>query len=150
MKKILVNKDKCSGCKICESVCSYQKLGDKFNRRKAAIRVVIEGELGEKITPIVCRHCKKAKCAEVCPVDAFYEDQNTGALIIDKVKCIGCGLCAEECPFGAINLHDEFEIPFKCDLCGGDPLCIKYCVPNAIVYEEEHRIGASKRERSGN
>ncbi|MDK2821868.1 MAG: anaerobic carbon-monoxide dehydrogenase iron sulfur subunit [Clostridia bacterium] len=147
MKKILVDKQKCSGCKICESVCSYQKLGDRFNRRKAAIRVIIEGDLGEKITPVVCRHCKKAKCAEVCPEDAFYHDNKTGALVINENKCIGCGLCAEACPFGAIYLHSDFNIPLKCDLCGGNPQCIKYCVPQAIIYEEENRVGSLKRER---
>jgi len=147
MKRILVDKEKCSGCKICESVCSFQKLGDRFNRRKAAIRIVIDGELGEKIKPVVCRQCKRAKCAEVCPENAFYSDIETGILTIDENKCIGCGLCAEECPFGAIYLHSDFNIPLKCDLCGGDPQCVKYCVPQAITYEEENRLGSSKREK---
>lgn len=147
MKKLLVDKKKCSGCRICESVCSYHKLGDKFNRKKAAIRIIVEGELGENNTPVICRHCKKAKCSEACPVEAFYQDEKTGALVIDQNKCIGCGLCAEACPFGAIYLHEELSIPLKCDLCGGEPLCVKYCVPTAITYEDEQRLGALRREK---
>ena len=147
MRKLLAEKSKCSGCKICEAVCSYQKLGDRFNNKKAAIRVVIAGELGERISPIICRHCRKPKCADACPQGAFFKDEKTEALIIDGNKCIGCGLCAEECPFGAINIHEEFTVPIKCDLCSGNPACVQYCVPGAITFEAQHRIGASKREK---
>ncbi|GAB6154628.1 hypothetical protein JCM17380_33780 [Desulfosporosinus burensis] len=149
MKKLLIDNKLCSGCRICESICSYNKLREKFNRKKAAIKVVVQGELGEINKPVVCRHCKNAKCFEVCPADAFYTHDVTGALLIDSTKCIGCGLCAQECPFGAIFLHEELEVPIKCDLCNGDPLCVKYCVPGAIKYEDENRVGANNRERRG-
>ncbi|MBI5967800.1 MAG: hypothetical protein HY882_08090 [Deltaproteobacteria bacterium] len=33
----------------------------------------------------------------------------------------------------------------KCDLCGGEPECVKVCQPNAIVYAEPDE--ASQKER---
>jgi ferredoxin len=39
-------------------------------------------------------------CVESCPVDCFYEGENT--LVINPDECIDCGLCEPECPAGAI------------------------------------------------
>jgi hypothetical protein len=37
---------------------------------------------------------------------------------------------AERCPFKALSVVDETA--YHCDLCGGDPQCIKVCTPKAI------------------
>ncbi|MDP6437054.1 MAG: DUF3470 domain-containing protein [Gammaproteobacteria bacterium] len=47
-----------------------------------------------------CINCKHTYCADVCPVDAFYEGPNF--LVIDRRECIDCSLCPSECPVGAI------------------------------------------------
>jgi Fe-S-cluster-containing hydrogenase component 2 len=39
------------------------------------------------------------------------------------------------CPIGAIELYEE--IPHVCDLCGGDPRCVKACTLDAIQYEPD-------------
>ena len=41
-----------------------------------------------------CINCKHTDCVEVCPVDCFYEGENT--LVIDPEECIDCGLCEPE------------------------------------------------------
>lgn len=48
----------------------------------------------------VCIKCKYTDCVEVCPVDCFYEGENT--LVIHPDECIDCGVCEPECPIEAI------------------------------------------------
>ncbi len=48
----------------------------------------------------VCIMCKHTDCVEVCPVDCFYEGENT--LVIHPDECIDCGVCEPECPIEAI------------------------------------------------
>jgi len=47
-----------------------------------------------------CINCKHMDCVEVCPVDCFYEGENT--LVINPDECIDCGVCQPECPVDAI------------------------------------------------
>ncbi|KLN61125.1 ferredoxin [Kiloniella spongiae] len=47
-----------------------------------------------------CIKCKYMDCVEVCPVDCFYEGENT--LVIHPDECIDCGVCEPECPAEAI------------------------------------------------
>ncbi len=48
-----------------------------------------------------CIKCKYTDCVSVCPVDCFYEGENT--LVIDPDECIDCGVCVPECPAEAIS-----------------------------------------------
>jgi ferredoxin len=54
-----------------------------------------------------CIKCKYTDCVAVCPVDCFYEGENT--LVIKPDECIDCGVCEPECPAGAIlpDTHEE-------------------------------------------
>lgn len=56
-----------------------------------------------------CIKCKYTTCVTVCPVDCFYEGQNS--LVIHPDECIHCGACEPECPIGAI--YDEDDLPEK-------------------------------------
>ena len=47
-----------------------------------------------------CIKCKLTDCADVCPVDCFYEGENM--LVINPDECIDCGVCEPECPIDAI------------------------------------------------
>lgn len=62
--------------------------------------------------------------------------------VMDKSKCIDCGLCREVCPFTAVMLvptrwRVEFEIDqSRCRGCGGPSRapCVRYCPsPGALV-----------------
>ena len=48
----------------------------------------------------ICIKSKYTDCVEVCPVDCFYEGENT--LVINPDECIDCGVCEPECPIEAI------------------------------------------------
>lgn len=52
-----------------------------------------------------CINCKRMDCVEVCPVDCFYEGENT--LVIHPDECIDCGVCEPECPEDAIHPDTE-------------------------------------------
>ena len=127
MKKALkaVN-ELCTGCALCEVVCSLGHTGSA-NPARARLRVVETHD--EWRYPVICRHCKKPKCFEACPVPgAMARDLRTQAVIIDSEKCTSCGACVEACPFDAIFVGPGGEV-LKCDLCGGDPRCVRYCFP---------------------
>lgn len=54
-------------------------------------------------------------------------------LIIDSEKCIGCGVCEENCPFGAISVEDGCAVVNdSCTLCGS---CVETCEPQALCIE---------------
>ena len=80
-----------------------------------------------------CTLCRE--CVEACPFEALEMDRNTGAIIVDEDECDGCGLCEEACPFEMIRIHPVKETALKCDLCGGEPQCVRYCPQNALTYE---------------
>ncbi|MDP6100468.1 MAG: 4Fe-4S dicluster domain-containing protein [Dehalococcoidia bacterium] len=114
----------CDGCRICEMVCSLTKT-KQVNPYSGRIRVQREKDTGSR--PLYCRHCTRPLCREACPVpQAMTRDSVTGAVAIHQQHCIGCLECAEACPFDAIWVGPDREM-LKCDLCGGDPVCVRYC-----------------------
>ncbi|MBN2487972.1 MAG: 4Fe-4S dicluster domain-containing protein [Methanosarcinaceae archaeon] len=134
--------ERCSGCRTCEIVCAIHN--NKVNNpKKARIRLLSLYPHPVIKMPIVCRQCKVPKCMDSCPSDAIYIEE--GVVRIDENKCVGCHECVVSCPFGAIYVHADMIAPFKCELCGGDPQCVKACPKNAILYVPEHTLGQSNR-----
>lgn len=128
MERIVWDRTKCVGCRMCEAICALTHEGE-FNPTKARIKVVRTVEDG-LLYPVAvfCMHCEEPYCQAVCPVGAPYRDER-GAMIIDESKCIGCKLCEMACPVGAITVHPEKHVALKCDRCKGmeEPQCVKFC-----------------------
>ena len=61
--RIKVNKEKCSGCHLCETMCSLFHLG-VVNAEKSAVRIEKDDLDTSLNSPVVCRQCKKMKCLE--------------------------------------------------------------------------------------
>ena len=72
---------------------------------------------------IVCRACRFPSCASVCPTDALTPRED-GGVDFDSSKCLGCGLCVEACPMGAVLWNEEIKKPMICVRCG---ICAKHC-----------------------
>ncbi len=143
-KRLVVNSLLCTGCRACEMACSYEHERE-YSPALARIHVVKLEELGVD-RPIVCSRCAKAPCAAVCPEKAITQDPQSKAVSVKEEKCVGCGLCVEACVSGVIQLHPNRDIPLLCDLCGGDPECVKKCPTGALVFVEG-RDHAGKRTR---
>jgi Fe-S-cluster-containing hydrogenase component 2 len=143
MQKILfVEPEKCTGCRICETVCSLHQ-EKVVNPTRARIQIIKWDDVGIYI-PMICQQCETAPCETVCPMRAIHKDENTGALLIDYDLCVGCKLCVTFCPFGGAGIDIEGKI-IKCDLCKGDPQCVKNCEPEALQYLKASAVNIRKR-----
>ena len=130
-KAIVPNHEICTGCRICEVVCSLSHF-DAINTKKSNISIVKKGLRFD--LPVVCNQgiaCKE-ECIGSCPVECIKREN--GIVKIIKEDCIGCEACVDACPYDAIRMVDEIAI--KCDLCDGDPECVKLCSLHAIEYKE--------------
>lgn len=144
-KKLVVIPERCSGCRICELVCSIKHFKVN-NPKKSAIRVIVHYPHPIIRMPVVCHQCKEPKCAENCPTDAIYI--KNGTVLIDEEKCISCHQCVTSCPFGAIFVHQDLKFPIKCDLCGSSPECVAACPKKALLYIPENLMGQAMRVAS--
>jgi len=137
---IILDLSKCSGCSRCEVNCSFFHSG-KIGRSGARIKVVKIEDIGIDY-PVVCQQCKERYCAK-CPEEAI-EIGALGQVIVSPTLCTACGTCEIMCPIGAIELYEE--IPHVCDLCGGDPRCVKACTLDAIHYEPDATEAVNLKE----
>lgn len=131
MKYLYVHPEKCSGCRECSLACSLKHFGE-CNPKKSAI-IVVRDEFRRYEVPIVCFQCEDPVCLKFCHQNAY--TISDGVVVRDEDRCIGCRMCAVLCPYNAITTF-EGEI-IKCDLCGGDPMCVRYCSTGAIEYIDE-------------
>lgn len=67
--------------------------------------------------PRSCLHCADAPCVTVCPTGASYKRASDGIVLVDEDACIGCGLCAWACPYGAREMDAAAGVMKKCTLC---------------------------------
>jgi len=129
MTELVANPELCVDCAKCERNCPMN-----------AIRV--NGGV-----PLFCMHCapEKAPCLNICPEEAI--EALGGAIVINGDKCIGCGMCRDVCPIGAISM-DEIGQAKKCDLCVNEDTqqCIDSCPTNALS-NDSSEIVAEKQDK---
>ena len=134
MKTLVVTPSRCIGCRTCELACSFRHAPPGGTIGKARINVRPAGP--NRYMPLTCLQCAEAACVQACPVFALQRNEATGAVDVDRDKCIGCRLCTIVCPFGHITM-DEVAAPdkcVKCDLCVGSPACAAFCPSKALEY----------------
>lgn len=140
MKKLFTYPERCTGCRQCSLACSLTRYGE-CNPKKAAITIVRD-EFDRYEFPLVCLQCDDPICVRMCPQNALVKEN--GVVKRDEDKCIGCKLCVVMCPYSAITVLGNELI--QCDLCGGDPECVKFCVTDAIQYVEETEELSKRRK----
>jgi len=125
----------CTGCMACVIACALLK-EKRIEPSKARIRVFknFPDLYPPVFQPTLCRMCPNAPCIEVCPTGALSQNGPDKMVHFDEASCNGCGLCVEECPFEAIWIDTKSNTLIKCDWCDGDPICVKHCTQNAIIY----------------
>ncbi|WP_424989926.1 4Fe-4S dicluster domain-containing protein [Fluviibacterium sp. S390] len=93
--------------------------------------------------PKSCLHCDDAPCVTVCPTGASYKRTEDGIVLVNESSCIGCGLCAWVCPYGAREMDKAEGVMKKCTLCvdriyndnlpeeDREPACVRTCPAGA-------------------
>jgi len=142
-KLIIVDYEKCIGCKTCEQACSAKqtRIVNPLLSRIGIVRF----QMGIENIPMVCQQCQSAPCQAICPVEAISKDELLGRVVIDYDICIGCRMCVAVCPFGCVNFDPMEKKVFKCNLCDGDPTCVKFCQHGALQYIEASEQGVIKQ-----
>jgi len=126
----------CSGCRRCELACSMHHEGWMWPE---ASRVRVFMLFPGLEVPHLCVQCQDYPCVKSCPVQALSTDAN-GAVLVDREKCTSCGACIRACPGTVPYLHPGDNKATICDLCGGDPECVKVCAEagyNALMLVNE-------------
>lgn len=148
---LVLDLEKCTRCDECTKACA--------DTHDGVTRLIREGLRFDKfLVASSCRSCLDPYCMVGCPVGSIRR-LNSREIIIED-WCIGCGLCAENCPYGNINMHslpeqiqpDPSDLTKKvavikqkattCDLCrdvDGQPSCVYACPHDAA-----HRMSGTE------
>lgn len=167
---MIIDLNRCVGCHACTIACKAEwevpvEFGRNWVHRLGPS--LVGDEMAATYYIGLCNHCTEPVCVEDCPADtlemtfthptsgetttmevaATWKDPFDGSVQIDKNRCIGCGACADACPYNAryINpdlLDDESEDgkADKCTYCkprveaGADPACVQTCITGARIF----------------
>ncbi len=130
--KLIVDESICTGCRCCELACSAGH-ENVFVPSRSRVRITSSREQhGSAIT--VCTQCPEEFCAQACSSRAITRDAPDGVVTIDYDLCTQCLSCIDACPYGAMLLDPQTDLPIKCDLCGGVPECVQFCRSKALTF----------------
>ena len=141
IKTIRIDVDKCNGCRACEVICSAFHAAPKYssnNPARSRIRIILD-PLKDIYVPLYAGEYTVAECA------------GRDKYMIDGKEYDECAFCRASCPS-----RDEFKepdsgLPLKCDMCESDPpleepLCVKWCHAEALIYEEREETVPEDQE----
>lgn len=155
-KKITCTISRCLGCHTCELSCAiaHSASGDLVAiveaGEKPGYRIHVE-HYGPKAIPLSCQHCEEAACVLACPTGAVHRYAPGKPVLVDELKCIGCSMCVQACPFGVMAMRPSGKVALKCDLCiarlakGLEPACVSSCPTRALGLEDEPVSNKQKR-----
>ena len=175
---LLIDTAKCvSGCSDCVTACRSEHGLRDINGPETDAQWIRTVTLKNKTTghklqmPMMCQHCEKPPCVDVCPTGASFRRVD-GIVLVDKHICIGCRYCMMACPYKARsfiheNLTDQLPVAPRgkgtvesCTLCvhkvdRGDnaTACSNACQHGAIVFGDiknpDDEISKVLREKGG-
>jgi Fe-S-cluster-containing hydrogenase component 2 len=119
---------KCSACRKCEIACS---LAQEKRVWPEASRIRVFMPVPGVKSPHFCTQYEYCPCAKACPLKALIASDKTGAVLIKRKACAACGKCINACPGRIPHVHPTGNYAVICDLCKGDPQCVKVCQARA-------------------
>lgn len=135
------NMNKCSGCHACQIACKDRNdlpVGMLFrNVRTFEVGTYPDARIFHY--PQSCNHCAKPACVAVCPTGAMQKLED-GTVLSNPEVCIGCGACAEACPYDIPVVDPDLGISRKCDSCkalrdaGKRPACVDACMMRCLDF----------------
>jgi CRP-like cAMP-binding protein/Fe-S-cluster-containing hydrogenase component 2 len=151
---LLLDLERCTRCDLCVRACA--------DAHDGITRLVRDGLRFDKyLVATSCRSCRDPLCMVGCPVSSIRRRDSLEIMIEDW--CIGCGLCAQNCPYGNINLHsftvevaDETRPGHKravvrekattCDLSRQykEPACVYACPHGAAMRVDPRQFFADR------
>jgi CRP-like cAMP-binding protein/Fe-S-cluster-containing hydrogenase component 2/ferredoxin len=151
---LLIDLERCTRCDLCVRACA--------DAHDGVTRLVRDGLRFDKyLVATSCRSCRDPLCMVGCPVGSIRRRDSLEIMIEDW--CIGCGLCASNCPYGNINLHpfnvtvDDEQRPGRkkaivrekattCDLSRElhEPACVYACPHEAAQRVEPAKFFADR------
>ena len=134
---IAFHAEKCTGCGDCMSACAQAKAGT-FEHSSSRIQVLPANDARFELA--ICRQCADPGCVPVCPAAALAKNERTGVVEWDAAKCVNCLLCTVGCTYAGIAFDERAGHVAKCDLCGGDPACVKACGEGALRHVSTARL----------
>ncbi|MFC1950820.1 (4Fe-4S)-binding protein [Chloroflexota bacterium] len=142
VKVIKVDVDKCNGCRACEAICSTFHSEPKYSStdpEKSRIRVIFD-PIRDVYVPIYAGEYTDAECS------------GRDIYTIDDKKYDECAFCRASCPSRDYFKDPDTGLPLKCDMCLNDPpldepLCVKWCLADALTYEEKEEEGEEEPVR---
>jgi Fe-S-cluster-containing dehydrogenase component len=143
-KRLIVSPARCIGCRTCELACAFSH--SKKPNEPAISRIQTYTYNEDLNLVVLCLQCDEAACIKVCPTKALFHNETSGTVEVDMDKCIKCRMCALACPFGNIIIEPETLNVIKCDLCGGDPVCAKFCPSKTLEFAFAPTPAPSKEE----
>lgn len=132
MKLAVKDTKRCVGCQSCMFACSRRD--GNAGLSNSCIGVKSSGGIEGHFIVVVCRACREAPCAKVCPTHALIQNETGGVRLIDT-KCIGCRLCQQNCVIDAVFWNKEANKPVICVQCG---YCVQFCPHDVIELRKNH------------
>jgi formate dehydrogenase iron-sulfur subunit len=163
MNAILTDITKCIGCNECVRACKHI---NNLPPDKPREWYKNDGLSANNWTSVLnkdayflrkqCRHCIEPACESVCPVGALHKT-DTGAVVYDSNKCLGCRYCMMACPYGIPRYDWDKPVPYikKCILCYDnlknnnikETACTSACPTGATVFGERDELLKEAKKR---
>ena len=144
LRRIYTNHTLCSGCRACSVACSVAHFG-VADDSKGAIQILRNPLEGYEYQS-VCRICDEPECVAACMAVALTRDAESGRVVLDRDRCVGCWMCVMVCPHRAIVQDYKAGKSILCDQCEGrdTPACVAACSTGAIAFiESEIKLRAA-------
>jgi len=144
-KHFYIDSNRCIGCEACVHACAEC---DTHKGHSMIHLETVDRRQSPQTVPVICMHCDRPTCAEVCPADAIKRTEDGVVQTARKPRCIACSNCVLACPFGVPKMYNEFDLMMKCDMCydrtsvGKSPMCATVCPSQALYFGTEADIQA--------